>query len=140
VQFSPAGAEVRVALDICTEPQRPDGVQLRGAWYRITIDDDGPGVDPAVRDTLFERFVRADRPPTAHAQRAASGAGLGLAIALWVTDVHGGHVWHDASRSPGSRFVVLLRKPDIAADLSASGHAQTASPETAERPTAFQNA
>jgi signal transduction histidine kinase len=140
VQFSPAGAEVRVTLDICTEPQRPDGVQLQGAWYRITVDDDGPGVDPAVRDTLFERFVRADRPPTAHAQRAASGAGLGLAIALWVTDVHGGHVWHDASRSPGSRFVVLLRKPDIAADLSASGHAQTASPETAERPTAFQNA
>jgi two-component system, OmpR family, sensor kinase len=140
VQFSPAGAEVRVALDVCAKPQRQDGVQLQGAWYRITVDDDGPGVDPAVRDTLFERFVRADRPPTAHAQRAASGAGLGLAIALWVTDVHGGHVWHDASRIPGSRFMVLLRKPDIAADLSASGHAQTASPETAERPKAFQNA
>ena len=40
----------------------------------LTVDDDGPGVDPAVAQRAFDRFARGD------AARAGSGTGLGLAI------------------------------------------------------------
>jgi two-component system, OmpR family, sensor kinase len=118
VQYSFPGAEVRVALESQREPHLPDGSRLQGGWYRITVDDDGPGVDPAVRATLFERFVRADRRPATIDQRAITGAGLGLAIVRWVAEVHGGHVWLDATRPRGSRFCVLLPAPrDTGAQL-----------------------
>ena len=54
----------------------------------ITITDNGPGIDPALLDTVFERFVRGD----ASRQRASGGTGLGLAIVAGVVDAHGGSV------------------------------------------------
>lgn len=54
----------------------------------ITVTDDGPGIDPAVLGTVFERFVRGD----ASRQRASGGTGLGLAIVAGVVDAHGGSV------------------------------------------------
>ena len=66
--------------------------------------DEGPGIaaDDAAR--VFERFYRAD------SARASSdgGAGLGLAIARWIVDLHGGDI-HPEPREPhGCRMVVTL--------------------------------
>lgn len=56
-----------------------------GPGPRISVRDHGPGIEPAVREHVFRRFWRAERA-------SATGAGLGLAIALGVMEAHGGHI------------------------------------------------
>ena len=70
----------------------------------IEVLDEGPGIPDPSRHRVFERFYRAD------AARASSdgGAGLGLAIARWIVDLHGGEI-HPERRDPhGCRMVVTL--------------------------------
>ena len=62
----------------------------------ITVDDDGPGLDPALRDRVLQRGVRADE--------AAPGSGLGLAIVRDLAELYGG-----ASRSSTARPRAALR-------------------------------
>ena len=50
----------------------------------VTIDDDGPGIAPSLREAVFERGVRADE--------AAPGSGLGLSIVRDLTRACGGEV------------------------------------------------
>lgn len=54
----------------------------------LRVHDDGPGVDPAVQDELFERFSRADRSRA----RKTGGTGLGLSIARAIVEAHGGSI------------------------------------------------
>jgi two-component system sensor histidine kinase TctE len=59
-------------------------VRLRRAGDDVWIDveDNGPGLDPALRERVFERFVRGST--------AGEGCGLGLAIAREIAERHGG--------------------------------------------------
>ncbi|QIG40187.1 HAMP domain-containing histidine kinase [Microbacterium sp. 4R-513] len=52
----------------------------------LRVHDDGPGVDPAIKAELFERFARADRSRA----RKTGGTGLGLSIARAIVAAHGG--------------------------------------------------
>ena len=75
-------------------------------WARLTVADDGPGIPPGERERIFERFYRADQA------RKGRGAGLGLAIARWITDQHGGRILAGGS-DRGAVFYVdvpLLRR------------------------------
>ena len=70
----------------------------------IEVLDEGPGIAAVDEDRIFERFYRAD------SARASTdgGAGLGLAIAQWIVDLHGGDI-HPERRDPhGCRMVVTL--------------------------------
>ncbi|PZS26891.1 MAG: hypothetical protein DLM58_19755 [Pseudonocardiales bacterium] len=60
-------------------------VDGRGDAIVITVADDGPGIDPALVPTIFDRFVRADTARTSH----GSHTGLGLAISLENARLHG---------------------------------------------------
>lgn len=53
---------------------------------RVSIEDDGPGIPPADRERVFERFIRLS-PDADH-----SGSGLGLAIARTLGDTLGAHI------------------------------------------------
>lgn len=66
---------------------------------RVDVDDDGPGIAPAERERIFDRFHRSD----AARARPAGGAGLGLAIARSIVDGHGGRIWAAASPLGGAR-------------------------------------
>ncbi|AWB94627.1 two-component sensor histidine kinase [Agromyces badenianii] len=69
----------------------------------LTVDDDGPGIPPALADSLFERFARGDSSRS----RVAGSTGLGLAIVRAVTLAHGGTV--EVESEPGrTRFAVRL--------------------------------
>ncbi|HEY6053308.1 MAG TPA: ATP-binding protein [Gaiellaceae bacterium] len=69
---------------------------------RIEVIDDGPGIDPAERTRVFERFYRAD------AARSGGGSGLGLAIARWIVELHGGAIHAESSEPHGCRMVVEI--------------------------------
>jgi signal transduction histidine kinase len=73
-------------------------------WAELAVDDDGPGVPPAYRDRVFERFTRLDEARSAR----DGGAGLGLAIARDVAARHGGSLRIDPGGAAGARFVLRL--------------------------------
>ena len=70
----------------------------------VSVSDAGPGFDPAIVDTAFERFTRGDRA------RGPGGAGLGLAIVRAVVVAHGGSV----EIVDGAGATVRLRLPAAA--------------------------
>ena len=81
-----------------------------GGRVSVAVDDDGPGVAPADRTRIFERFVRLDESRT----RSDGGTGLGLAIVTELVDSLGGDVHVESSeRLGGARFVFTL--PDARA-------------------------
>ncbi|GAA4369828.1 sensor histidine kinase [Agromyces bauzanensis] len=77
---TPEGTKVVVRLQRVTDAAR-DRV-------RLTVTDDGPGIDADVGEDLFERFVRGD----ASRSRRAGSTGLGLAIVRAVVEAHRGTV------------------------------------------------
>jgi signal transduction histidine kinase len=103
VRHAGRGGRVRVALRVA-----PAGA---GTVATIEIEDSGPGIPVEMREAVFERFVRLD----AARSRDLGGAGLGLSIARWIAQVHGGTISVDQSRLGGARFAVTLPANDPSA-------------------------
>ena len=98
---------VRAATSIVglTVREEPIGdSQPAGSVAVIAVDDDGPGVAPAERSRIFERFVRLDQARAAD----SDGSGLGLAICQQLVTAHDGTITVDASPLGGARFTVRL--------------------------------
>ena len=85
-KWAKARIEVRSAVD--------------AGMIAITVSDDGPGLDPSLRETVLQRGVRADE--------AAPGSGLGLAIVADLADVYGGSIALTASPLGGLRAELRL--------------------------------
>ena len=77
------------------------GLDLQGSQAILCVEDDGPGIEPAEREKVFEPFVRLD--PSR--ERATGGCGLGLAIVRSIAQAMGGSVRCEASELGGARFV-----------------------------------
>lgn len=88
---TPAGTTVRSAL------------RIDGDSVVLTVADDGPGVDPDLVPTLFDRFTRGDSSRT----RASGGAGLGTSLIRAIAAAHGGTV-SVTSRPGDTRFIVQI--------------------------------
>jgi signal transduction histidine kinase len=91
-----------------------------GGRAELVISDDGPGIEPADRERVFERFTRLDDSRTA----GSGGAGLGLAIAREIAERHGGSLALRPGSGPGARFVLVLpvaQERDGRISSSASG-------------------
>ena len=80
----------------------------RRSGYRVTVSDDGPGIPADAQRHIFDRSVRADAARGSDAQSPTAGAGLGLAIARWVAEAHGGTLSLLRSDAQGSVFVIEL--------------------------------
>jgi two-component system OmpR family sensor kinase len=76
----------------------------RGDELSVRVEDDGPGVEPALRGRIFDRFVRPDDGRA----RETGGAGLGLAIVRSIVTAHGGSVDAAARNPRGVVFEVRL--------------------------------
>lgn len=72
------------------------------------VRDSGPGIAAGHLPHLFERFYRVDEG-RAREEGAPAGAGLGLAIAKWIAEAHGGAITVDSREGEGSTFTVSLR-------------------------------
>ena len=95
VRYTPRGSTVRVDLE-----QAPGG-------YAFSISDRGPGIPADVQPHIFERFYRADVARTRRGE-ADGGAGLGLALARWIAEVHGGNLTLTRSSEAGTTFTAFL--------------------------------
>ncbi|NAZ88100.1 HAMP domain-containing protein [Kineococcus sp. T90] len=83
-------------------------VQRAGARVRVLVDDAGPGVPPAERQRVFERFARTG------SRGSLPGSGLGLSLVAESVRAHDGAVRCTASPAGGARFVVELPADDTA--------------------------
>jgi two-component system sensor histidine kinase/response regulator len=88
----------------------PDGgtVTIRatrnGDEMIIQVEDQGIGIQPEVRELIFERFFRADNSD----RRKIGGTGLGLALVREIVRLHAGRVWVESTIGKGSTFFVAL--------------------------------
>ena len=92
-------ARDRIALRLTVDRTTPGAPRAV-----VCVDDDGEGVPPDQRDSVFDRFARLD----ADRARGKGGSGLGLAIVAEITRSHGGSVRAEDAPGGGARFVVEL--------------------------------
>lgn len=92
IKFSPQGKPVEISA------------VLIGSTAEISVRDHGPGVDPAFRSQLFQRFSQADSSDT----RKLPGTGLGLAITREISQRLGGSVDYRDANSVGGEFYIRL--------------------------------
>jgi signal transduction histidine kinase len=93
-RHTPAGLPIEVSV-------APDGT---GALLRV--DDHGPGVPDAEKETIFQAFARGS-------EVEATGVGVGLSLVAQFAALHGGRAWVEDNPGGGASFRVLF--PDIAA-------------------------
>lgn len=91
-------------LDNADRYSPDDGVievkgELRDDLVTLSVSDRGPGVAPANRDTVFDRFSQFD---------TGGRAGLGLTIAKTFVEAHGERIWYEEVPEGGARFVFSL--------------------------------
>ncbi|HAZ23511.1 MAG TPA: hypothetical protein DCY95_01495, partial [Algoriphagus sp.] len=77
-----------------------------GSDYRITVEDNGIGIDKEYYQKIFNIFKRL------HTKDEYPGTGIGLAICKKVVSQHGGKIWLDSEPGKGSTFHFLLRAYD----------------------------
>jgi signal transduction histidine kinase len=75
-----------------------------GAFYRVAIEDNGPGISDDIKSRVFSRYARG--------QTKARGSGLGLYLVRALVERYHGKVWVEdkvpGDSGKGARFVVLL--------------------------------
>ncbi|MEO0931495.1 MAG: ATP-binding protein [Pseudomonadota bacterium] len=76
-------------------------VRITADTVTLAISDDGPGISPANRTRIFERFYRAD------ASRSTPGNGLGLSLVKAIADLHGADITLDED-APGAVFTLVF--------------------------------
>jgi len=92
-----------------------DAALLQPGWVRITVRDHGPGIPPAFRARIFERFTQADTSDS----RTRGGTGLGLSIAKAIIERLDGRIGFDSAEGAGTTFWC---------DLPCQGAARPAAP------------
>jgi heavy metal sensor kinase len=92
VKYSPSGGRCEIALS------------QSETHAEITVRDSGEGIPSAELKNIFDRFYRVDRVRS----RNTGGAGLGLAIARWIAEMHGGTIAAESTLGAGSEFQIKL--------------------------------
>ncbi|MGE5538639.1 MAG: sensor histidine kinase [Gemmatimonas sp.] len=85
-------AEVRIHI----------GARRDGAVWRITVEDNGIGIEPQYADRIFMIFQRL------HTRQEYPGTGIGLSICKKIVERHGGRIWVDPAPTKGSIFTFTL--------------------------------
>jgi heavy metal sensor kinase len=92
IKYTPAGKEIRLL------------VGQTGSGCFVDVADSGPGIAPEHQGRIFDRFYRVDKVRS----RETGGAGLGLAIAKWAVEIHGGRIELHSEPGQGSTFRLWL--------------------------------
>ena len=92
IKYTPAGGEISLKLEAAE------------GTARLSVQDEGDGIDPQSLPHIFERFYRADQSR----DRKTGGTGLGLAIARYIAERHGGWLEVLSRRGVGTRMTLVL--------------------------------
>lgn len=92
MKYTPPGKQIKIS------------VSDANSYARLTVQDEGIGIEPESVPQIFERFFRADESRA----RATGGTGLGLSIAKWITERHGGHLEVLSRQDIGTRISIML--------------------------------
>ena len=92
VKYSDSGGEITISTG------------SDGTYAKISVSDNGIGINPEVIPYVLNRFVRADESRT----RATGGAGLGLSIAQWIVNHHSGHMEILSREGVGTRITIVI--------------------------------
>lgn len=98
IKYSPEGGRITLAARKDTEK----------SCVVVSVSDEGIGIGPEDRETLFTTFHRIQRPET----QGIKGSGLGLYIAKEWTEVMGGEIWLESELNKGSTFFVAIPVQD----------------------------
>lgn len=97
---------------------KPAGpAEAEDGWIRISVRDDGPGIAPEVRDSLFTPFVTTKQ----------TGSGLGLAISQRIVEEMGGRIHVSSQPGKGTTFSILLPAPGSQLQSAAIGSSKSVS-------------
>ncbi len=96
IKYTPDGGQVTLSLRV--EPFKQQRM------LTISVKDTGIGIPPESLDRIFDRFYRVDKARS----RQQGGHGLGLSIAKWIVDAHGGHIHVQSEVGKGSEFIVKI--------------------------------
>ena len=99
IKYTPRGGSLAIALE-----QHEDAVIF-------TVRDTGIGIAAGDLPHIFERFWRADPARSRTGER--SGVGLGLAIAKWIAEAHGGSITVQSRPGRGTMFIIRLPKTPV---------------------------
>jgi PAS domain S-box-containing protein len=128
IKFTPDGGSISVSTRLRTRTPSQHGSTSPVAgsgnvFVEVTVADTGIGIDGEDIQKIFDKFYEVgniDHHTSGKTAFNAKGAGLGLAIAKGITDMHGGSIWaespgYDPQHNPGSIFHILLPlEPDPA--------------------------
>jgi signal transduction histidine kinase len=78
------------------------GLELARNQARVSVSDEGPGIDPMERTTLFDKYRRGSTAG------ASDGSGIGLYVSRCIVEAHGGHIDVEGRRGGGSCFYFEL--------------------------------
>lgn len=98
IHYSPIGSDVYIGLSKSQE------------MARVIIRDMGPGIPTADLPHIFDRFYRGEKSRT---RSKTSGFGLGLSIAYFIVDSHGGRIEVDSQEGRGTTFAVYLPMVEV---------------------------
>jgi heavy metal sensor kinase len=98
VKYSPAGSSIHVSLHIVGSDTGP------AQFVELAIQDEGPGIPEGAQQRVFDRFYRLDEARS----RDSGGFGLGLPIAKWAVEAHGGTISVKTSSPTGAIFCIKL--------------------------------
>ena len=93
IQYTPAGGEIFLSI------------RKLGDQARVIVRDTGPGIPAEDLPHIFDRFYRAEKSRT---RSKTSGFGLGLSIAHWIVEHHGGQIKVESKEGKGTTFVIWL--------------------------------
>jgi heavy metal sensor kinase len=98
IKYSPSGGSIAVRFD------------RSGDEYVLSISNGGPGIPPEAREHIFDRFFRLDaaRTVSVGTHGRVTGSGLGLPIARWIAERHGGTLELIESTDARTTFAVRL--------------------------------
>ncbi|HSU33070.1 MAG TPA: ATP-binding protein [Bryobacteraceae bacterium] len=99
-KYTSAGGSIRIDVEITSET------------YLVRVADTGIGIPESAQPHIFQRFYRVDKSRS-RAIADGGGAGLGLPIARWIAEVHGGEITLESSDSSGSVFALHLPRPPV---------------------------
>jgi signal transduction histidine kinase len=89
VKHGPPGSPIRLAAEAAE------------GEVRVTVADQGPGIDPRHREALFQKFSRLPG-------NGEGGHGLGLYITRTIAEAHGGRVWVECRPGRGATFGLAI--------------------------------